>query len=343
MTLKDISREAGVSVSTVSRILNCKMPNAASKAVVDRVWEIARSGGYVPNASAQSLKRGGAIKVPGKSIACIHMRSADIKKDAFFSSLMRSVEQELLPAGYRVKCCFTAADLQNPAVTGQFPDYELDGAAVLGRCDNDTLRFLKHHFRKIVYCGLNAIDPAYDQIICDGHALTLDVMKFLFGLGHRRIGYIGATQKEIRYDTYRTALQSQRIPFDRHMVTNAPASARGGYEGARRILSRVSGITAFFCMNDITAIGAIEAIREAGFRIPEDISVISIDDIDAAQQISPMLTSMHVPIEELGRMTAKILIDRINNGHRLPLRIFLPHYLVKRESCGPVSFSPAGI
>lgn len=339
MTLKDISREAGVSVSTVSRILNGKSPNAASKAVTDRVWEIARAGCYVPNTSAQSLKQGNAINLPGRSIACIHMRSADVKNDAFFSSLMRSVEQELLPAGYTIKCCFTAADIQDPAVIGQFPDYELDGAAILGRCDSDTLRFLKHHFRKLVYCGLNAVDPEYDQIICDGRVLALDAMEFLFGLGHTRIGYIGATQMEIRYDAYRAALKNHRIPFDRHIITNAPASVQGGYEGARRLLSRAPGITAFFCMNDITAVGAVKAIQEAGFRIPEDISVISIDDIEAAQQISPMLTSMHVPIEELGKITAKILIDRINDGHRLPLRIFLPHYLVKRESCGPVPLS----
>lgn len=342
MTLKDISREAGVSISTVSRILNGKSQNAASREVADRVWEIARAGCYVPNASAQSLKQGNAKKAPGRSIACIHMRSADVKNDAFFSSLMRSVEQELLPAGYTIKCCFTAADMQNPAILAQLPGYGLDGAAVLGRCDREALRLLKQHFRKIVYCGLNAVDPEYDQIVCDGQTLARDVMEFLFGLGHTRIGYIGATQKEIRYDAYRSALKIHRIPFDRHIVTDAPASVQGGYEGARRILSRAPGATAFFCMNDITAVGAVKAIQEAGFRIPEDISVISIDDIEAAQQISPMLTSMHVPIEELGKMTAKILVDRINDGHKLPLRIFLPHYLVKRESCGPAPFYPSG-
>lgn len=73
-------------------------------------------------------------------------------------------------------------------------------------------------------------------------------------------------------------------------------------------------------MNDITAIGAIRAIHECGYRIPDDISVISMDDIEIAQYVSPMLTTMHIPIEEMGKMTAKILIDRIRNGHTLPLK-----------------------
>ena len=86
-------------------------------------------------------------------------------------------------------------------------------------------------------------------------------------------------------------------------------------------------------MNDITAIGAIRAITEAGYQIPSDIAVISMDDIDIAQYVSPMLTTMHIPIEEMGKMTAKILIDRINNGHTLPLKMSLPYYMARRESC----------
>lgn len=84
-------------------------------------------------------------------------------------------------------------------------------------------------------------------------------------------------------------------------------------------------------MNDITAIGAIRAIHECGYRIPDDISVISMDDIEIAQYVSPMLTTMHIPIEEMGKMTAKILIDRIRNGHTLPLKMSLPYYMAKRK------------
>lgn len=128
-------------------------------------------------------------------------------------------------------------------------------------------------------------------------------------------------------------MKDHRIAFDKNLIANVPVSSEGGYQGAQRILKRASDITAFFCMNDITAIGAIRAIKESGHRIPSDIAVISMDDIDIAQYVSPMLTTMHIPIEEMGKMTAKTLIDRINNGHTLPLKVSLPYYMAKRESC----------
>lgn len=187
----------------------------------------------------------------------------------------------------------------------------------------------------MVYSGLNILNADYDQIVCDGSAVAYDAMKFLYENGHTRIGYIGDTKNEVRYQAYRGFLREHRIPADNNMITNTAVSSEGGYLGAKRILERTHDITAFFCMNDITAIGAIKAISEKGYRIPEDISLISMDDIELAQFVSPMLTTMHIPIEEMGKMTAKILIDRINGGHTLPMKISLPYYLVQRESCGP--------
>lgn len=340
MTLKDIANQAGVSVSTVSRIINGHASNAASKQVQDKVWEIARAGGYVPNTSAQALKGGNAKRQLSRSIACIYARSADAQNDAFFSLLTRSIEREALKEGYVVKYSFTAFDLHSPATNHLITNNEVDGVIVLGRCDAETLRFLKDHFRKIVYTGLNALDADYDQVICDGNAVATDAMEYLFSLGHTRIGYIGDTKKETRYDSYCNALKNHRIPFDKALVTPVPISSEGGYQGARRILERACDVTAFFCMNDITALGAIKAIQDCGLRIPEDISVISMDDIEIAQYISPMLTTMHIPIEEMGKMAAKILIDRINNGHSLPLKLSLPYYLAKRDSTGAPSTRP---
>lgn len=334
MTLKDIAKAAGVSVSTVSRILNGNSTNAARKEIRDRVWEIAREGGYVPNSSAQSLKLGKAEKKSTKSIACIYARSADAKNDAFFSALTRSIEQEALKEGFIVKYSFSAYDIHNPATHHQIVNNEVDGVAVLGRCDKETLKFLKLHFKKLVYTGLNALDAEYDQVICDGYAVATDAMEHLIQLGHTRIGYIGEIQKEVRYTAYRDVLKKHHIPIDKNLITNVPISSDGGYQGAKRILSNTGNVTAFFCINDITAIGALKSIQDSNYKIPGDISVISMDDIDISQYISPMLTTMHIPIEEMGKMTAKILIDRISHGHSLPLKISLPYYLVKRESCG---------
>jgi len=334
MTLKDIAKEAGVSISTVSRILNGNSTNVARKEIQDKVWEIARAGGYIPNSHAQSLKLGTTAKKYTKSIACIYARSADAKNDAFFSALTRSMEQDALKEGFILKYSFSAYDIHNPATRRQIINNEVDGVAVLGRCDKETLKILKQHFKKVVYTGLNALDDEYDQVICDGYAVAADAMEYLISLGHTKIGYIGEMQKEVRYTAYRDILKKHHIPIDNNLITDVPISSDGGYQGAKRILSKTRDVTAFLCINDITAIGALKAIQDCNFKVPDDISVISIDDIDIAQYVSPMLTTMHIPIEEMGKMAAKILIDRIKNGHFLPLKISLPYYLVKRESCG---------
>lgn len=332
MTLKEIAAEAGVSISTVSRTLNSTSTSAASKETRDKIWAIARAGGYVPNTSAQALKLGNTTEPLDKSIACIYARSADAQNDSFFSTLTRSMEQEALKEGFIVKYSFSAFDIHSPATLRQIQSTKVNGVVILGRCDNETLKFLKRHFKKIVYSGLNILDADYDQVVCDGAAVTRDALKYLLNNGHTRIGYIGETKNEIRYQAYCDFLKEHRIPFDKNIIANTFVSSEGGYQGARRILERTDNISAFFCMNDITAIGAIKAILEKGYHIPENISLISMDDIELAQFVSPMLTTMHIPIEEMGKMAAKILIDRINGGHTLPLKISLPYYLVKRES-----------
>lgn len=337
MTLKDIAKEAGVSVSTVSRIVNGNSSSAASKETQDKIWKIARTGGYVPNTSAQALKTGIFRKPIDKSIACLYARSEDAANDAFFSTLTRSIEQEALKEGFIVKYSFSAFDIYSPATIRQVQESLVDGVVILGRCNKETLKFLKEHFKKVVYSGLNILNADYDQIVCDGNAVAYDAMAFLYENGHTRIGYIGETKNEVRYQAYRSFLRDHKIPVDNNIITNTAVSSEGGYLGAKRILERADHISAFFCMNDITAIGAIKAISEKGYRIPKDISLISMDDIELAQFVSPMLTTMHIPIEEMGKMTAKILIDRINGGHTLPMKVSLPYYLVKRESCGPAT------
>lgn len=116
--------------------------------------------------------------------------------------------------------------------------------------------------------------------------LPADAVRHLISLGHEKIGYIGETCNEIRYQAYCNTLADHHIAFDKNVIANVPGSSEGGYQGARQVLKRSSKVTAFFCMNDITAIGAIRAIKECGYHIPNDIAVISMDDIDIAQYIS---------------------------------------------------------
>lgn len=333
MTLKDIAKEAGVSISTVSRVLNSNNPKAASPAVRERIWEIVRKTGYIPNTAAQNLKRGSTSHLPTHSLACLFARTPDAPNDPFFSTLAKSVEVAAYKENYIVKSSFTSFDINNSDACRLILEERFNGVVVLGRCDKATLKFLKQHFNHVVYTGLNGIEAKYDQILCDGYDASLCAMEHLIQLGHKKIGYVGETHSENRYIGYKKALENHNIPFSISYTASVPFSSNGGYNGTKKLLEKKQDITAIFCGNDITAIGAIRAIKDLGLKIPKDISVISIDDIDTARYLSPMLTTVHIPVEEMGQMAAKILIDRIHGGHSLPMKINLPCHLARRDSC----------
>lgn len=339
MTLKEIAAEAGVSISTVSRVINKSSKCPASPEVQKHIWEIVRRTGYVPNATARDLKRGttSGREVPSRSIACLFARASDAETDLFFSSLARSIEKEAFKHNYILKYTFTAFDINHPSTFRLITDNHVDGVAVLGRCDKQLLKFLKQYFNYVVYTGLNNLDAKYDQVVCDGYQAAITAIDHLARLGHRKIAYIGETINEQRYNGYCAALAEHHIPFQKNYVSNVTLSSEGGYNGAKRLLSKDCDATAFFCPNDVTAIGAMRAIKEHGLSIPDDISIISIDDIDTAQYLTPMLTTIHIPVDEMGQMAAKILIDRIEGGHSLPVKMNLPYYIANRESCVPLS------
>ena len=158
-------------------------------------------------------------------------------------------------------------------------------------------------------------------------------MSYLAELGHVHIAYLGERKNEIRYRGYWDALSQLALPLNRDHIIDTPLSTEGGYRAAARLLSSGSNITALFCANDLTAIGAMQAAGELGRRVPEELSVIGIDDIETCQYTTPVLTTIHIPMEDLGIMTAKILIDRIETGKRIPMRVELPFRLIKRGSC----------
>jgi DNA-binding LacI/PurR family transcriptional regulator len=335
MTQKEIAREANVSVSTVSRVINNKGKNVASQEVRDRIWEIVRRTNYVPNDSAQKL-RSGQISPTGEamgSIECLFARMPFSGKDQFFSELARNVEVEALGLNYVLKYSFTSLALQTGNVTKTLAESTANGVVILGRCDKVTLSLIQKRFKNICYVGLNYFKPEYDQVICDGMEASKAAVNYLVNLGHTKIGYIGEAMEEIRYIGYRNAMIEKKLPTESRYVANVLLSYEGGYNGAKKLLASARDITAVFCANDITAVGAMRAFQESGLSIPKDISVIGVDDIETSKYLAPPLTTIGIPIEEMGKIAAKILVDRIRGGHRIPSKVLLPFHLEARESC----------
>ncbi len=344
MTLKDIAKAAEVSTSTVSRVLNDKDTKAASKEVRERIWKIIRETGYVPNETAQNLRssKHGVRKTVGERryFACIYARSQD-NQDMFFAELAKAIEYEAYKKNYILKSSFYMEDLEEKNFKNTLKALEVSGIVVLGRFEKERINTITETQKNVVYVGLNFTSYKHDVVFCDGFKAGIKAMETLLELGHRKIVYIGETNKENRYKSYCEALAANGIKAERSMIVNVKQGLEGGYQGACELLKRQTDFTAVFCANDATAIGAIKGLQEGGYKIPSDISVISIDDIEMSRYFTPMLTTIHIPIDELGRQAAKTLIDRIENGHTLPIKMELPFFLAKRDSCAKYKGMPA--
>lgn len=335
MTLKEIAAKAGVSASTVSRIMNSPDDSFARKEVRDRVWQVIRETGYVPNQTARELKQGkkAGPKAAAGSLACVLGRTRNLDDDPFFAQLARVVEQHALESGYPVRLTHSIFDIQESETLRKIEAAGTDGAIVLGRFSEDAAVQLERYYKNLVYVGRNLIHTGWDQVICDGYEATLLALEYLVSSGHRRIGYIGETVGETRYQAYKDAVKKYGLTDDKRFVAASPPSGAGGYAGADSLLN--AGVplpSAVFCAADVAAIAALRRFTEAKVKVPEQLSLISMDNIEMSAYVSPMLTTVGMPVLEMGHTAVRVLISRIQKQHKLPLKIYLPNQLISRES-----------
>lgn len=335
MTLKDIAKEAGVSISTVSRVLNQPDAHAAGPEVRDRIWAIVRRTGYVPNSAAQALKQKTTQKPTIASLhALIACPSGEVRDDPFFPALLSSIEQEAFQHNLILKYTYSLLDLDDPIMVEHMRENAQDSLIIVGRFDVKLFKSLKKKFKKIVYVGLNRLDAPCDQVICDGYYAMQDAVGYLHQQHHRSIGYIGA-EPEGRYQGYLEGLR--KCGLKEHSIQVDTLSMHGGALGMRRMLAQHPDVTAVLCGNDMTAIGALRACHEQGIQVPRDISLMGMNDIPNVRYVQPKLSSIHAPLEEMGALAVRILLDRMSSGRKLPITVSLPHHIVERDSCCAVS------
>lgn len=341
MTLKDIAAQAGVSVSTVSRIINNRDNSykCSSPIAEERVWEAVRRSGYIPNQSAKELKqkRGKNAKSMDKKISCLFAKTERTITEQFFSPIAIAVEQEVLAQGYALGYSLSlmnVTELQTERLRSV--KKETDGIVVLGRLNDEQESLLIHNYKNIVAVGIDLNTKLFDCIHCDGHLSATLALDYLAELGHQEIGYMGL-QDVSPYDAYFDFFTERGWMIKEGYICQCISDFEAAYETAKAFFinrkERIHNMTALFCSSDTIAIGTMRACKELNIRIPEDISIIGIDNIEMAQLVSPMLTTVDVPKKEMGQLAVKILMDRIGKGHKSFLNIEFPCKLVKRESC----------
>ncbi|GHU50418.1 transcriptional regulator RbsR [Clostridia bacterium] len=339
MTLKEIAALAGVHSSTVSRILNSPDDSFASREVRERVWEIVKEVGYVPNKNAQSLRKKSSREEPRENghIACILGRTKNMDDNPFFSGAARAVAAHALTLGYSVQMFYSVLEPETQPIAVKSERHP--GAVVLGRFENESaVRLLESQYKNIVYLGRNPINAPWDQVICDGYIATQTAIEHLISRGHTRIAYMGEKKNELRYKAYIDMTVKTGLDRDDNLVVDCPQNVEGGYQGAEQLLKQAKPLpTGIFCASDVIAIAVMRKLREAGIRVPEQISIIGMDNIELSGYVSPMLTTVGMPTIEMANIAVQTLIGRINKQHKLPLKIDLPCKLVMRESVAAIN------
>jgi LacI family repressor for deo operon, udp, cdd, tsx, nupC, and nupG len=325
-TLKDVARDLGLSVATVSRAL--AKPNLLRPATAARVREAVDRLGYRPNLAAQNLKRGstGIIYVVVPSLS------------PFFLEIFRGAERAALERGYSIVMGHTD---RRPDRENEYIDKvscgQGDGILLVSTAEAVTIVNDKHKLPPIVA----VLDPVKNQ---DFPAVRIDHMKgameatnHLLALGHRRIAHISGPARSPaaihRRDGYLAALAAAGIPSGEESCVPGEFTIASGEAAMVSLLARPKRPTAIFCANDEIAIGAIRAIKAAGLKVPQDISVMGMDDQRIAGIYDPPLTTIHLPITDLG-YNAMVKLARILAGEDYEKDLVLNTVLVQRSTTG---------
>ncbi|MDQ0222587.1 LacI family DNA-binding transcriptional regulator [Streptococcus moroccensis] len=332
VTLKDVAKLAGVSITTVSRVINGEASKSASIDVQNRVWEAVRTLSYVPNRAAQELKRKKSRQeMHAKTITCIFSRTADTQRDPFFSEISRMLETELIRRGYVMKLVFSSYHLTSHELDRLLRDEITTGVVVLGKIEQKHIEIIKRYAKFIVYAGVNRLNFSIDQVICDGYEAGWLAMEHLEKLGFDDIYYIGEVENEIRFNLFCDYIRKMKIKQQNRVIA-CDFSANSAYSATKKALETGADPKAIFCGNDVTALGVLRALREADYNVPKDVSIVSIDDIEMSQYADPMLTTVRVDRDLLGKYAAKLIINRIEEGNDTPIKLLLPPKLIVRDS-----------
>ena len=327
-SIVDVARKAGVSVSTVSHVVNgtrrvAPATAGAVQAAIDAV-------GYRPNGLARALKTA-TTQTIGIAMSAI--------VNTYFSDIICAIERECARLGMMVFLADTQDEPERElAVVAALHQRRVDGVILAPSADPER-RALAYLRDAGVPCVLvdRTPDPSFDQVGVNNREAMRALVDHVAGLGHRRIAYIGGhpgfeTTLE-RILGYRDSLRRCGAPFDARYLVAGAATTDAAAAGALALLSLPDPPTAFIAGNNMTTIGAMRALRARGLRVPHDVSLAGFDDFEWADCFEPRLTLVAQPCAELGARAASLLMERIANPQGARRTIRLEANLILRESC----------
>jgi DNA-binding LacI/PurR family transcriptional regulator len=326
--LKDLARHLGLSTATISTVLN-GTPAASEipKATQERILAAAQKFNYRPNALARSLR--------GMRSHTVGILVPEIS-EGYGALVLGAVGDYLLSKGYFF---FVVTHRRKPELLDEYPEL-LRQRSAEGLIVIDTALEKPMPLPTVVISGHRSHPGLTNIVLNHDHAAHL-ALEHLVQLGHERIAFIKgqpySADSETRWKAIERAAESLGIEVREELVVQLDIDTFSPYVGypiVRRLLQRTQDFTALFAYNDLSAIGALRALRDSGLRVPEDVSVVGFDDINSAAFQIPSLTTVRQPLDKMGVLAGEILLQRIQGGPN-PVEVTVDPELIIRESTMP--------
>jgi LacI family transcriptional regulator len=327
-TIQDVADLAGVSIATVSRVVNGKSPVVPETA--QRVMDAIRELNYVPRAAARILA--------SKHTDTLGLIVPEISGE-FFAPMLRGIEAAAGEAGFDLLIHTTAykkPDMRRHTLG----EHNTDGLLVfIGSMEQSELQRLHSIGFPVVFLHQTAPEGLNIPVVTveNKKGAMLAVEHLIEVHACRRILYLNGPENnedsDWRERGYRLALEKHSIPFDPTLVAPGNFGSRCAEQTVRELLAGGLVFDAIFSGDDLAAVGAMSALREAGLRIPEDVKIVGFDDVPLARHLTPPLTTVHAPTEEVGRIATDLLV-RLVRRESVEREILLPTELTIRQSCG---------
>ena len=310
-------------------MLSGKRPVAA--ATRKHVEKVMGDLGFQPNFFAQALNKSG-----GRTIALL---AQDIT-NPFYPALARGVQRSVQQSGHVVMLFDgDAGPVATKTSIQEAIQRRVDGMVVaVSDIDDEIAEVLRAHI-PVVVVGASASKLELDWVTADDARIAGDVVDRFVDAGHTAIATVSGPQDHApggpRQRGFHAALVRRGLPVPDDYIVEGDWTRRGGFRAMRTLLALEDRPTAVFCANDLMAIGAIDAARQAGLSLPGDVAVVGVDDIEAASLVSPALTTVRIPAEEIGRTAGDLLMHRIEDDGDLaspPRHVLVQHRLIVRES-----------
>lgn len=328
VTIYDVAREAGVSMATVSRVVNAN-PNVkptTRKKVLDAIDRL----GYRPNAVARGLA--------SKKTTTVGVVIPDIS-GAFFAEVARGIEDIANMYHYNIILCNSDEKKEKEIrLINTLLEKQVDGLIFLGGEVTDEH---KEAFRTtsvpIVLTATFDDEKQWPSVNIDNLSAAIDATEILIDEGHKDIALISGPLTDpingySRYKGYRQALEAREIPFQEEYVRIGDYRYRSGMSVMKELLALDKPPTAVFAASDEMAVGAIHAIQDAGKRVPEDISVVGFDNIDIASMVRPLLSTIAQPMYDIGAVSMRLLTKLINKESVEDPHVVLQYDVMLRDS-----------